>query len=103
MIDKSLGNILEILRRAALRDGIITEDEERILASVTWNLAQFQRVAEDAEADGIITTYEREKIDFFAAQIIRDSEILARRDDKITEDEAFLLKVIHRIIETFEY
>ena len=103
MIDKSLGNILEVLRRAALRDGLITEDEDRIISSVTWNLAQFQQVAEEAEDDGIITSSEREKIDFFSAQIIRDSKIISLRDGVITDDEAFLLKVIYRIVESFDY
>ncbi|MHA2365997.1 MAG: hypothetical protein ACXAC7_18710 [Candidatus Hodarchaeales archaeon] len=103
MIDKSLGNILEVLRIAALHDGIITEEEDAIIASVTWNLAQFAEVVEKAEEDGVITQDEVEKIDFFMAQIIRDPEILAHRDGKVTEDEAFLLTVIRKVIDKFEY
>ena len=104
MIDKSLGNILEVLGRAALQDGIIPADEDRIIPSVTWNLAQFQQVAEDAEDDRIVSSGEREILDFFFnTQIIRDSKIMSLRDGVITDDEALLLRIIKRIVESFDY
>lgn len=103
MIDKSLGNLLEILRHQALKDGHISEDEDAIIASATWNLAKFNEIIEKAEEDGIITDEEFEEIDFFLAQIKRDPEILAKRDGIVTEDEASLLKIISKVIENFHY
>ena len=101
MIDKTLGNLLELLRKQALQDGVITPDEDNIIASVTWNLAKLIEVVEKAEEDGIITSEESEEIDFFLAQIKRDPEILAKKDGVVTKDEAELLKIISKIIENF--
>lgn len=103
MIDKSLGNLLELLRRQALKDGVITDDEDSIIASATWNVAKLLDVVEKAEEDGVITPKESEEIDFFLAQIKRDPEILANRDGIITNDEAALLKIISKIIGNFSY
>ena len=55
MIDKTLGNLLELLRAQALKDGHITEEEDAIIASATWNLAKFNEIIEKAEEDGVIT------------------------------------------------
>jgi hypothetical protein len=98
LIDKTLGNLLELLRKQALKDGVISPDEDRIIASVTWNMAKFAEVVEKAEEDGVITPKESEEIDFFLAQIKRDPEILAKKDGIVTKDEAALLKIISRII-----
>ena len=103
MIDKTLGNLLELLRAQALKDGHITEEEDAIIASATWNLAKFNEIIEKAEEDGVITDDEFAEIDFFLAQIKRDPEILARRDGVITEDEASLLRIISRVVEKFHY
>ena len=103
MVDKSLGNLLELLRHQALADGHLTEEEDAIIASATWNLAKFIEVIEKAEDDGIITDEEFEEIDFFLAQIKRDPEILAKRDGIVTDDEASLLKIISRVVENFHY
>ena len=103
MIDKTLGNLLELLRLQALKDGRITEEEDAIIASATWNLAKFNEIIDKAEEDGVITDEEFEEIDFFLAQIKRDPEILARRDGVVTEDEASLLKIISRVIDNFHY
>ena len=103
MIDKSLGNLLELLRKQALSDGVISEDEDSIIASATWNLARLMDVVEKAEDDGIITPEESEEIDFFLAQIKRDPEILAKRDGVVTKDEAALLKIISRIVDNFSF
>lgn len=103
MIDKTLGNLLELLRHQALKDGIITPDEDAIIASATWNLAKFNEIIEKAEEDGVITDEEFEEIDFFLAQIKRDPEILAKRDGVVTEDEASLLKIISKVVENFHY
>ena len=103
MIDKSLGNLLELLTIQASKDGKITEEEEAIIASATWNLAKFNEIIERAEEDGVITDEEFEEIDFFLAQIKRDPEILAKRDGIVTDDEASLLKIISKVIENFHY
>jgi hypothetical protein len=103
MIDKTLNNLLEQLRHQALADGYISEEEDAIIASATWNLAKFLEVIERAEEDGVITDEELEKIDFFLAQIKRDPEILAKRDGVVTPDEASLLKIISKVIENFHY
>lgn len=103
MIDKTLGNIIEQLRKQALKDGKITDDEDSIIASVTWNVAKFLEVVEKAEEDGVITPEEAEEMDFFLAQIKRDSDILAKRDGVVTDDEAALLKIISRIVNSFSY
>ena len=101
MIDKSLGNLLELLRTQALKDGVISPDEDSIIASVTWNLAKFNAVVEKAESDGVITTEELEEIDFFLAQIKRDPEILATKDGVVTKEEAALLNIISRIVSKY--
>ena len=103
MIDKTLGNLLELLRVQALKDGYISEEEDAIIASATWNLAKFIEIIEKAEEDGVITDEEFEEIDFFLAQIKRDPEILAKRDGVVTEDEASLLKIISKVVESFHY
>lgn len=103
MLDKSLGNLLELLREQALRDGFISEDEDRIIASATWNLAKFNEIIEKAEDDGTITEKELEEIDFFLAQIKRDPEILAKKDGIVTPDEAALLKIIARVVNDFHF
>lgn len=87
----------------ALKDGRITEDEDRIIAAATWNLAQFAKLAEEAEEDGVITDEEREQLDFFLAQVKRDPEILAERDGVLTQDEIDLLFLIKRIVGNFKY
>jgi fructose-1,6-bisphosphatase len=88
---------LKILKQA-LEDGIITEDENKILASVNQQLKNFKEVYDKAWEDNVITDDERKLLVESKDQIITKLEDVAKADELISEEEETLLKVIEHVI-----
>ena len=91
--------ITKILHKVALEDGEISEDEEKIIASVISNMGEYKEILEKAMEDKKITPQEKDQLFEFRMKIIEDVYESAREDKVISDDEATLLKRLRVIAE----
>ena len=90
--------IKRILHDVALEDGKISEDEEKIIASVISNMEEYKDILEKALEDEKITSQEKDQLFEFRMKIVEDVYASAREDSVISDDEATLLKSICKLI-----
>ncbi|MHA2365887.1 MAG: hypothetical protein ACXAC7_18150 [Candidatus Hodarchaeales archaeon] len=97
-MDKSkLEALFRDLYKIAMDDGLITEEEQRILDSVTKNIDSFITALEEAMADNIITKEENELLNNIYDKIYDESADIANEDNQLTTDE---FKLLVKLIET---
>ncbi len=89
----------EQLRARAMEDGIITEEESAILEAVETNLTKYEKLIEDAAEDGIITQEEKNQLIDFEEKIMSDAYFVADEDDRVSPDEAELIKLLIKVID----
>lgn len=94
--------IWEQLEEVALKDGIITPEENKLISNIVLNVKTYSKMLDDALEDGYIS--KNEKISLFEGRIaiVERAYSIARNDSKITPDEANILKSIVSLVMEME-
>ncbi|OLS20903.1 MAG: hypothetical protein HeimC3_38140 [Candidatus Heimdallarchaeota archaeon LC_3] len=88
----NMTNLVRDLMVEANKDGIITEEERKLIDTVSVDLETYFDALNHALEDGIITPDEEEKLEEIKENILKRTYIVARKDQKITDDERNLMK-----------
>lgn len=90
--------IWEKLRETALKDGIISEEENTLISNIALDVEAYAQMVDKALNDGIID--EAEQIELFEGrmEILEKAYEMARADHKITDDEKEILKSICKLV-----
>ncbi len=90
--------IMSRLKEAALRDGIITEEENSLISNIVLDVEAYSQMVNKALEDGVIDG--AEKIELFEGrmEILEKAYEIAREDHKITDDEKEILKTICKLV-----
>lgn len=89
------------LLEQALKDGVISSDEDKILLKAKERIMDYQKFVDQALDDGIVTVREHSKLLQLQDRLIRDVEKEIEADNVITEDEKLLIDTIKRMIKDF--
>ncbi len=90
--------IYQKLLEQALKDGVITEDEDKLLLQARERIRDYQKFVDEALEDGIVTVKEHTKLLRLQDKLIRSLENEALKDNVVTEDEKLLLDTIKKMI-----
>ncbi|MHA2090898.1 MAG: hypothetical protein ACW98K_08570 [Candidatus Kariarchaeaceae archaeon] len=93
-----LEKIWQKLQEVALRDNIITIEEEEIIESVIKNVEKFEKVLGHALEDGNITIDEKKQLETARKRIIDEAYDIAVLDDHVPPEEERLLRTIATIV-----
>ncbi|MHA2170681.1 MAG: hypothetical protein ACXAB7_12375 [Candidatus Kariarchaeaceae archaeon] len=93
-----LEKIWQKLQEVALRDNIITIEEEEIIESVIKNVEKFEKVLKHALEDGKITVDDKKELEKARKRIIDEAYDVAILDDRVPPEEEQLLRTIATII-----
>jgi sporulation protein YlmC with PRC-barrel domain len=88
----NLSNLVRDLMTEAGKDGKITDEEQKLINTVTVELEIYYDALDKAIEDGVITKKEEEKLEEIKEYIIRRTYIVAQEDQKISIDEQKLIK-----------
>ena len=97
-----LEKIWQKLQEVALRDNIITIEEEEIIESVIKNVEKFEEVLANALEDGDITIDEKKQLETARKRIIDEAYDIAVLDDHVPPEEERLLRTIATIVKSMK-
>ncbi len=86
------------LVKQALKDGVITEEENQILAAANTQLREFKRVFDIAGEDGIITSEEKSELQQSMRDAVAKVRVVGLEDGVLTMDEDALLKTLNDLM-----
>ncbi len=89
--DEQFAAQMKRLVEVAAEDGIITDDERRVLKNIEVSMQEFTNRLKEALEDGIITPEEVDSLKKLKAKILKDAFDVANLDEKITTDELKIL------------
>ena len=99
---KNLLAYADMLKNAQ-KDGIISEDEERLLESISGNYGVYQKSLKDAVKDGIIGDEEEAELRKLRKRIYEEALKTALADGVITDEEKAILNILKDSIELDDY
>ena len=76
----------------ALRDGVITPEELRLLESIGRNYKEYQRYLDEALEDGIVGDDETEKLKEIRMRMYREALTIAMKSGDVSEDEKAIIE-----------
>ena len=85
---------IDRLVEKANQDGVITDEEAKLLKKAEEGLEAYEKMVDAALEDGIITQDERNQLIDLEEQLLSDSYYTAMEDEKIDNDELLLLKTL---------
>ncbi len=89
------------LLEQALKDGVITADEDKVLLKAKERITDYQKFVDEALKDGVVTVREHSKLLQLQDRLLRDIEKEINADNVITEDEKLLIDTIRKMIKEF--
>lgn len=90
--------ILTSLKDIAMEDGVITEEEQRLISTIVVNFNAYSELMKTAVADNIITQFESNELFEKRMNVMENAYQTAREDHDISNDEAELLKRVCGVI-----
>ena len=104
MKDKELSSndVWDALQKVALEDGVITEEERRLISNIVLDVEAYSNMVDKALEDGIINKNERVELFEGRIEILENAYSIAREDRSISSDETELLKSIVKMILSIE-
>ncbi|MHA2250508.1 MAG: hypothetical protein ACXAD7_09100 [Candidatus Kariarchaeaceae archaeon] len=95
---KQAREIWDKLRDTALKDGIISDEENELISNIVLDVGAYSEMVDKALEDGVIT--EAEKIELFEGrmEILEKAYEIARQDHIVTDDEKEILKSICKLV-----
>lgn len=98
MADLGKKDVWDDLMSVALSDGIITDDENKLITNFLNNLEKYQVLLDESLEDGIIDDYEKNFLLNQRIKIFNKIKYIAKDDLVITEDEEQLIGIIQKLI-----
>ncbi len=90
--------IIKAVAEKALQDGIITADERDLLVSIQYSATQLEVYIEEALEDGIINRKEAAKIKKLEDELIQKAWKVAEADGEITSEEKELIEALIKVL-----
>ena len=87
----NMTNLVRDLMVEANKDGIITDEERKLIDTVSVDLETYFDTLDHALEDNIITSEEEEKLEEIKENILKRTYVVARKDQIISEDEQKLM------------
>ncbi len=101
-MNSQLDKILDKLTTVAKKDGLITDDEDRLIKSLMSDAEKYVNVLNDALADGVIEKGEQSRLLQYRLNIANKAKKIALDDMIITSEEKELMLELHRILRNME-
>ena len=98
MVEFKKKDIWDKLVDVALSDGIISDDEDKLITNFLSNIEKYQVLLEESLEDGIIDDYEKDFLLNQRINIFNKIRYIAKDDLVITEDEEQLIGIIQKLI-----
>ncbi len=86
----------------AMKDGIITEEEEKVLGTILKSMEEFQSALKKAKEDNILTPAEEKELLHLREQIWEKAYTVAKEDKNISIDEHQLLIKLARLLSSLK-
>ena len=86
------------LLNTAMKDGVITEEEEKLLKTILQSIEEFEKLLRKAKEDGIITEKEEEELFNLREKIWEKAYAVAKEDKNISIDEHEILIKLVRML-----
>ncbi|MCY3414597.1 MAG: hypothetical protein INQ03_23310 [Candidatus Heimdallarchaeota archaeon] len=99
--DKLFNKVLVNLGEVALKDGIVTPDEEAILQTVNIGIDEYFQYLDQAMEDDVIDFNEYTTLNGIAAKIVHQSEKTALLDGIVTHDEKQLIHKLTQLLKEY--
>lgn len=84
--------LIDELKTIALKDGVISEDEEKIIKKVEENKTEFLRIFAHVDSSGTLENEDKEHLEEIIEKFIPSIEKVAESDELISSEEAALLR-----------
>ncbi len=91
-----------MLKEPVLRDGMITEEEARLMDVVTDSLINYALILDKAWGDGIITDFERLGLEKLRNEMWMSAFSEALSDGHLSHDEYEVLQALIKVIKHLE-
>jgi hypothetical protein len=91
--------IFEILKETALQDNVMNLEEVNIISHAMRTAIGFDTYLSSALSDGFLSQDEKLQLTKLKERIYNEAYKIAERDDKISENEAKLLKKLSEYLE----
>jgi len=98
MTKSSRDLIWDSLKEVALADGILSKDEQELMATIVMDLEKYNEMLQRALEDDLIDVKEEKELFEGRMRIMEKAYSKAREDMIITDDEKQLLKEICRVV-----
>lgn len=89
--DKIIAIAMMNLIETASKDGVITQEESKMIESIEFSLRFYKKLLVDALEDGVVTSEEKESLEKMKDGLIDDAYKVAEEIDGISKDEMNLL------------
>ncbi len=93
--------IFQKLLQEAIRDGRLSEDEDRILSSAKKAMVNYKSFVDEALKDGVVTIKEHSRLLELQNELLRTVENEAALDNVISEDEKLLIETLKKMLKDF--
>lgn len=90
--------ILTSLKNIAMKDGVITEEEQNLISTIIINFNAYSELMKVAVQDNVITQAESNELFERRMNVMENAYQTAREDYDISNDEAELLKQVCGVI-----
>lgn len=96
--DQDLSRLMKKIADKAKEDGVISDDEYKILEKVSFDVAEYMVYFEKSIEDENIDEIEQKKLHDLKKKIVYDAMGVATQDGKVTDDEHSLITEIIKIL-----
>ncbi len=94
----NLQEIFEKLIQLAFEDGLITEDEQRLLDGIQLKLDELEKAIEEALIDHYLSAEEEHILKEKRSEIMDEAWRIVTSDNVITQDESILVKALINLL-----
>ncbi|MHA2100440.1 MAG: hypothetical protein ACW99A_17325 [Candidatus Kariarchaeaceae archaeon] len=96
--DQDLTRLMKKIADKAKSDGVISEDEYKILEKVSFDVNEYMVFLEKANEDNYIDEVEEKKLIELKKKIVYNAMEVESKDGMVTDEEHELIKEIVRIL-----
>lgn len=90
--------MMDDLVKIAERDGVITNEEAKVLKKIRISVEEFQSAVDKAQEDGIITDKERLLLQNIEDQLLQKTFSMIERDEQLDEDTKEIIESLFNVL-----
>ncbi len=108
-VDESIGELQMVIRDLkdlVAKDGVVTEEESKLLNSIKDNLEKYYDLLEHVIEDNVITEDEYNSMKEYEKKLLSEANFKAWEDGQLSDDERNILSMLKKAvgeIGTLEY